>query len=401
MVLFVVSFAWCQASDMKIIHPVPGYRPDFSPEGIKKYEAGRALWNQFHEGKKEYEEFTPEEQELLEYVDEFRGLWDVMEGGCSWYCGGGPNQITASSCLSETDNFTYDAENAHDFDFRTAWIEGAKEYGIGEYLEYHFPPLSPRVNKIKIYNGYVKNETTWKNNSRVKELKLYINDKPYALLKLKDTWTEQIFAIEPMRSNIEGQDLILKFEITDVYKGDKYVDTAITEIYFDGLDVHCFVKGTMITLSDTSEKPIEDIMPGDNILSYNTFTRTIESSIIIELTRKIHSHLIKITFDDLTITSTNDHPYFTAEKGWCSFNPEKSDLYKNIENTGRLAVGDHVLFLKEKGRVCRKKIINIENMHKPTETFAITRLDRNTGYFANGLLVAVEELETQIIAHEE
>jgi len=32
--------------------------------------------------------------------------------------------------------------------------------------------------------------------------------------------------------------LILKFEILEVYKGSKYNDTAITEIYFDGIDVH-------------------------------------------------------------------------------------------------------------------------------------------------------------------
>jgi hypothetical protein len=30
----------------------------------------------------------------------------------------------------------------------------------------------------------------------------------------------------------------MRFEIMDVYKGDKYDDTAITEIYFDGIDVH-------------------------------------------------------------------------------------------------------------------------------------------------------------------
>lgn len=30
----------------------------------------------------------------------------------------------------------------------------------------------------------------------------------------------------------------MKFKILDVYKGDKYDGTAITEIYFDGIDVH-------------------------------------------------------------------------------------------------------------------------------------------------------------------
>jgi len=32
--------------------------------------------------------------------------------------------------------------------------------------------------------------------------------------------------------------LKIKFEILEVYEGDKYKDTAITEIYFDGIDVH-------------------------------------------------------------------------------------------------------------------------------------------------------------------
>jgi len=30
----------------------------------------------------------------------------------------------------------------------------------------------------------------------------------------------------------------MKFEILEVYTGEKYADTAISEIYFDGIDVH-------------------------------------------------------------------------------------------------------------------------------------------------------------------
>jgi hypothetical protein len=33
-------------------------------------------------------------------------------------------------------------------------------------------------------------------------------------------------------------DWTLKFEILDVYPGDKYSDTVITELFFDGIDVH-------------------------------------------------------------------------------------------------------------------------------------------------------------------
>ncbi|MDG1014836.1 MAG: hypothetical protein P8O09_06440 [Flavobacteriaceae bacterium] len=30
----------------------------------------------------------------------------------------------------------------------------------------------------------------------------------------------------------------IRFEILEVYKGDKYDDTVISEIFFDGIDVH-------------------------------------------------------------------------------------------------------------------------------------------------------------------
>jgi hypothetical protein len=400
-ILFAISSLWGQSDNIKIIKAIIGYKPDFSPQGIKKWEKGKKLWEQFHNGEKDLENLTSEEDELIQYVDEFRGLWDVISGVCNWYCGGGPNMITASSFLPASAKFIYMARNAHDLDFRTAWVEGVKGYGIGEFLEYHFPPLSPRVNKIQIYNGYVKSVTAWKNNSRVKKLKLYVNNKPYAILELQDTWAEQIFSIEPMRSDSAGQDLILKFEILEVYKGDKWDDVAITEIYFDGLDVHCFPKGTKIKLSDGTEKAIEKLKLYDEIISYNLTAQKIEKSKILELATQIHDNLINLYFDGFTIISTNDHPYFVDKKGWCSVNPEKSNIYKNIEESGLIAVGDNVIFLNEKGKIESKKLIKIKKLNKTAETFTITRLDKNKCFFANGLLVAIEELDSHLLTNKQ
>lgn len=75
---------------------------------------------------------------------------------------------------------------------------------------------------------------------------MYFNDKPFAILNLADSRQEQHFKFEPLgygdRQNWEELNKkpswTIKFEILDVYKGDKYDDTAITEIYFDGIDVH-------------------------------------------------------------------------------------------------------------------------------------------------------------------
>jgi len=89
-------------------------------------------------------------------------------------------------------------ENAHDLSFKTAWIEGVKGYGIGEYIIYHFRQTAPRITKIIIANGYVKSHKTWLENSRVKKLKLYIDNKPFAILNLEDSRYEQIFEFEPI-----------------------------------------------------------------------------------------------------------------------------------------------------------------------------------------------------------
>lgn len=54
----------------------------------------------------------------------------------------------------------------------------------------------------------------------------------------EDSRTDQVFEVGTLGHNKDGSDLVLKFEIMKVYKGSKYDHTAITEIYFDGIDVH-------------------------------------------------------------------------------------------------------------------------------------------------------------------
>ena len=171
---------------------------------------------------------------LEKYGEVVENAWDIIDGGCSWYCGGGNYKIKASSSLGDS----YKAEFANDLSYKTAWVEGKKDEGIGEYLEYYFKNDSPRITEIIISNGYMKSEETWKNNNRVKKLKLYINGVPLGILNLKDSRTDQYFEVGTLGHNKNGTDLILKFEILEVYKGSKYNDTAITEIYFDGIDVH-------------------------------------------------------------------------------------------------------------------------------------------------------------------
>lgn len=196
-------------------------------------------------GRAEYERlFDLDQSDKLKGEDKKRweacAAYDILYSpGCSWYCGGIIDTVTASSCLKPYKGYTYDAEHAHDFNHEQAWAEGVPGQGIGEYLLYQFPGRCPRITTVMIMNGYVKNKTVWRNNSRVKQLKMCYNGEPYAILDLEDSRSMQCFEVGTLGFHDNNHPAwTLKFEILDVYPGDKHEDTVISDLIFDGIDVH-------------------------------------------------------------------------------------------------------------------------------------------------------------------
>lgn len=172
----------------------------------------------------------------------------------------------ASSTLKAGKNNSYGVENLVDGNPATAWVEGVDGYGEGETLEFcmacnfEYDCGKETISKIHIVNGYAKNETTFKNNSRVKELEVRVRElveksvveapnSPYFNIEdagdcytldssfvyadryyyfvLDDTMKEQTL-------DLGGAKEVFKvtFKIVSVYMGDKYKDTAISEIRF-------------------------------------------------------------------------------------------------------------------------------------------------------------------------
>ena len=202
------------------------------------------------------------------YVGYGDSQWDVF---CRY-----EERFTASSTLKPSANFSYGAENLSN-DIRvkgshvgglrtTAWCEGVKGYGIGERVNMSIRTKSGYegkdndicFNELLIVNGYAKDTATWKNNSRVKVLRLYVGAEPWCDLQLKDTIKPQIFKFDeadyiyPAKSGKKIPEkgaftkpidyetpktpvyqTDLKFEIIEVYPGDKYDDTCITGIAVD------------------------------------------------------------------------------------------------------------------------------------------------------------------------
>ena len=245
-VLSLFSFSQKTVKDLPIWTAKQGYLVDKSLEEEKIFLANQKKCKQLYN--KDYANLSDTEKKAYNNCNESEiegSYWSILGyGDCSWYCGADGDTLSASSFLkSNYKTINYLPQNAHDLSYETAWVEGVEGYGIGESLTYSFPPRHPRITEIKIINGYVKSEKVWRENSRVKQLKLYINGVPTALLNLEDNRNQQSFTVKPIgnsdRNNLKEKPWwTLKFEITEVYKGEKYEDTAITEIYFDGIDVH-------------------------------------------------------------------------------------------------------------------------------------------------------------------
>lgn len=156
---------------------------------------------------------------------------DLYSGHCSWYCGGEVQNITASSSPKD-----YEADKAHDFDHTTFWSPSGS--GIGESLVYTFHGSCPRITTIKVLNGDVTNEELWIQSARVKLMRMYVNDKPYALLAFEDSRTQQCFDIGIVGfHDPQAADWTLTFEVLETYPGTLR-GVAIAELNFDGIDVH-------------------------------------------------------------------------------------------------------------------------------------------------------------------
>ncbi len=326
---------------------------------------------------------------------EMKSYWDAVGEGCSWYCGGGPDSVYASSSLAPQSGIQYDGSNAHDLSYKTAWVEGAAGNGIGEYLVYRFSPTAARITTIKIVNGYVKSEKAWRDNARVKKLKMYLNNKPFAILNLQDVRNEQIFTFSPIgNANRDDFELLatkpawtMKFEIMEVYKGAQFEDCAISEIYFEGIDVHCFGKGTGVTMADGSVKPIEEIRKGDWVMSYDIATKSMKPVAVTRLIEKEHASLIKLILDGREIMCTADHPFYTETGEWAAVNAAKANTAYLHHTTIKTISNGTRLFIPSEKRFC--SVQQIERIKGPLPTYTL-ELAGADNFMANGLLVKTE-----------
>jgi len=176
--------------------------------------------------------------DIIKYYKKYGRLSDKMyfkslvecEYGDSWSWGVVPEYVSSELPLQK--NNTYSRFNLGDRDPRTAWVEGENDYGIGEYIDMNIHNEGSMT--MSILNGYQKSIKSWKDNSRVKTFKVYVNGEEIVYLHLEDRMGEQNISFSSLLSanfdNWDELELVIRLEIFDVYPGNKWSDVAISGI---------------------------------------------------------------------------------------------------------------------------------------------------------------------------
>ena len=143
-----------------------------------------------------------------------------------------------------------------------------------------------------------------------------------------------------------------------------------------GGNTSCFIAGTPILLSNNTTKPIEKLMLGDKVMSYDMDANKLVISEVSSLIQHKHvNNIVDIYLSSgLVITVTTEHRFLT-EDGWKAIEP----LDKQITNT--LQIGD--------------KIKTIENNYEVLEQI-IPRKDLQDSTVYN---CEIEKYHTYIVNH--
>ena len=145
---------------------------------------------------------------------------------------------------------------------------------------------------------------------------------------------------------------------------------------------NCFVAGTPVLMANGSEKPIESIVVGDEVLAWNERTKTAFASRVVSTLH--HEEKMQTLFDielegGRKFTVNNDHPMYVLEDGDFTFTDELAARFAKgkpitFQNNKNQPV--KVVSLQMRREICKMYNLHVEGQGKDGHT-----------YYANGILV--------------
>ena len=288
-------------------------------------------------------------------------------------CTEGPQKASASSTLASQGAANYKAENLVDWDPQTAWIEGKNDYGIGVHFQVDLPFGGSNVG---VFNGYQQSYETWKNNSRVKKIKIFGDGRPLCYVILQDLMGYQTFTIPEDKEYRR-----YRFEIEEVYPGLTTKDVAISEICNIGC---CFNENTFIQANEHLLQS-ENLKKGALILTLDPDSLKITEHEISKVIQMKHSKMIRVSTQNHSIEITPYHPLYIKDKGFTSILKLKKE--QNIDRYEKLTKDLWVLVLSENDKTLKfEKIETIELLFGEFNTYSILDIKEANTYIMNGFV---------------
>lgn len=143
----------------------------------------------------------------------------------------------ASSALEPTSHSTYYPEHVLDGNKNTAWIEGAKGFGEGEWIELS-ADSAHKVYGLCIRNGCTKEEKRLIKNAQAKKIQVEFSDGSSNEFELGETQNPDqecsnvlLFTDGPVETEK------IRIKILSVYESQDYVDPATGEFFARDLDM--------------------------------------------------------------------------------------------------------------------------------------------------------------------
>ena len=171
----------------------------------------------------------------------------------------------------------------------------------------------------------------------------------------------------------------LKVYNTDVEQVDTLIISASSDLAGVGIVAHnprfffgfgCFISGTEIQLANGDIKSIENVQPGDNVMTYNLEKQTKEAGAVKEIQKLQANKIFKVVLSNGETTEvTEDHPYYVPGIGFQKvkdLKPEQKVL--NFDN-------DEI------------KIKEIIEEEKEVIVYNLLSVEPNNNYYANNILV--------------
>lgn len=288
-------------------------------------------------------------------------------------CGLEIEAFKASSTLPNQKDKSYHVRQLTDENPMTAWVPNGS--GIGATFEV----LAGGVTMI--YNGYQATPKLWKENSRVKKMKVYSNGKPLCFLILEDRMGGQYVDLPGEKVFSDDNKRILKFEILEKYPGTKYQDVALSEIAYSGC---CFAGDVQITQTDGAAE-IQNMKANLKILSLDLQTGETLETEVLKTAMVFHGLMLNISTTSHTATLTPEHPLFVRNHGFISLKTLKELL--QIQDYSLLANQAEILIWDDSIKTSRfEKLKTVHVQHGKVKTFSIQKLKTGETYIANGFI---------------